>query len=45
MLMKTILESALSDKRRALEGVRVKIRERRSRDFAVGARGNKLYFV
>jgi hypothetical protein len=43
--MKTTLESALSDKRRAIEGVGVKIREQRSRDFAVGARGNELYFV
>jgi hypothetical protein len=43
--MKMILESALSDKRRTLEGVSVKIRQRRSRDFAVGTRGNELYFV
>jgi hypothetical protein len=43
--MKTILKSALSDKQRILEGVRVKIRERRSRDFAVGTHGKELYFV
>jgi hypothetical protein len=43
--MKTILESALSDKRRILEGIRVKISERRSRDFAVGTHGNEPYFV
>jgi len=43
--MKMILESTLSDKRHTLEGIRVKIRKRSSRDFAVGTRGNKLYFV
>jgi hypothetical protein len=43
--MKMIFESALSDKQRAFEGVRFKIRERISHDFAVGTRGNELYFV
>jgi hypothetical protein len=43
--MKMILESVLSDKRCTLKGVGVKIRERRSRDFAVGTRGNEFYFV
>jgi hypothetical protein len=43
--MKMILESAWSDKRRTLEGVRVKIRDRRSPDFAVGTHGDELYFV
>jgi hypothetical protein len=43
--MKMILESALSEIGRTLEGVRIKIRGRRSRDFAVGTRANELYFV
>jgi hypothetical protein len=43
--MKMILESAWSDKRRVLKDIRVKIRERRSRDFADGTHGNELYFV
>jgi len=43
--MKMILESTLSGERYNLAGVRVKTRERTSRDFAFGARGNKHYFV
>ena len=43
--MKMILESTFSDKGHTLEGVLVKITERSNRDFAVGTRGNKLYFV
>jgi hypothetical protein len=43
--MKMVPESSSSDERRPLGGVRFNIRERQTRDFAVGTRGNELYFV
>jgi hypothetical protein len=43
--MKMILESALSDKRRLVGGVRLKVRVLKSRDFADGTRGKELYFI
>jgi hypothetical protein len=43
--MKKVTESASSNKRRLFVGVRPKARELKSHDFAVGTRGNELYFA